>query len=414
MVFELITRIIRPHRPIPAELRGNFLHLFGDIAWYGVLNGSTIAFLSVYATRLGATGDQVGLLGATAAFANLIFTLPIGVLISRHTVSRSVLWSAILNRVFYTIFLVIPVLFLPQIQIQIIIITTLVMSIPLTGVMVGFNALFAEAVPQEWRAYVASIRNAIVSLASMVTTLICGVILDASSLAVGYQIVFGIGLVGSVVSTLHLSRIKSLEGGNALHSEARPMGSSWRMLFRFDVLKTGYLKVIAIFFIFHLFQFLVIPIFPLFVVNKLGYSDQIISLGMSFFQVTTFFISTQVIRISRRANNHIIVGIGMVLMAEFPMFIPFAHQTPIYLLVVALSGVGWGLVSATMFNYLLERMPDDERPAHMSWYNISYNAAVLIGSMGGPLIASIIGYESAFWVFAFGRAMIGIVLLLWG
>ena len=61
------------NRDVPEIYRNNFLHLFLDIAWFGVLSGSAINFLNVYATRLGATPVQIGLLSATTAVINLLF-----------------------------------------------------------------------------------------------------------------------------------------------------------------------------------------------------------------------------------------------------------------------------------------------------------------------------------------------------
>ena len=63
---------------LPAEHRGNFIHLYLDIAWFGLLNGSAISFAAIYATRLGANSLQIGLLSASPAIISLIFTLPAG------------------------------------------------------------------------------------------------------------------------------------------------------------------------------------------------------------------------------------------------------------------------------------------------------------------------------------------------
>ncbi|HNO94884.1 MAG TPA: hypothetical protein PKJ84_11980, partial [Anaerolineales bacterium] len=52
---------------IPEKYRSNFLHLYFDIAWFGVLSGTAVNFLNVYATRLGASASQVGLLTAASA-----------------------------------------------------------------------------------------------------------------------------------------------------------------------------------------------------------------------------------------------------------------------------------------------------------------------------------------------------------
>ena len=46
---------------IPLEYRSHFTHLYFDIGWFGVLSGSAINFLNVYAARLGASGFQIGM-----------------------------------------------------------------------------------------------------------------------------------------------------------------------------------------------------------------------------------------------------------------------------------------------------------------------------------------------------------------
>jgi hypothetical protein len=56
---------------IPREYQSNFMHLYLDIAWFGVLSGSTVNFLNIYAARIGSTGLQIGLIGAMAAIVNL-------------------------------------------------------------------------------------------------------------------------------------------------------------------------------------------------------------------------------------------------------------------------------------------------------------------------------------------------------
>ena len=49
-------------------------------------------------------------------------------------------------------------------QIWAIIVITFMMAIPLTPLSVGFNALFAESVPVEYRAQVAAIRNVMLAV----------------------------------------------------------------------------------------------------------------------------------------------------------------------------------------------------------------------------------------------------------
>ncbi len=62
----------------------------------------------------------------------------------------------------------------------------------------------------------------------------------------------------------------------------------------------------------------------------------------------------------------------------------------------------------------LERIPEDDRPAHMAWYNMALNAAILLGSLIGPLIAGWTGIVVALFLFAVCRIISGIAILRWG
>jgi len=85
----LLTRLppdaTRPH----TVQRANFGHLYGDIFWFGILAGSAMAFLNIYAVRLGASALQIGLLtpGRRWSTCSSPCPLPAG--------SRSVPWSAL-------------------------------------------------------------------------------------------------------------------------------------------------------------------------------------------------------------------------------------------------------------------------------------------------------------------------------
>ena len=65
-------------------------------------------------------------------------------------------------------------------------------------------------------------------------------------------------------------------------------------------------------------------------------------------------------------------------------------------------------------NYLLEKIPPSDRPAHLAWYSLILNAAVLIGSLAGPALAANIGLNTALILFAVLRLLSGLVILKWG
>ena len=83
--------------------------------------GSILVFLQIYASRLGATPFQLGLLTAAPAVVNLLFTFPAGSLTRKWSTAGAVCWSALLMRSFYFLLILLPVLFPAGTQIWLII-----------------------------------------------------------------------------------------------------------------------------------------------------------------------------------------------------------------------------------------------------------------------------------------------------
>src|SRR6266498_4496654 len=147
--FSMLTKLFQ-QSAVPREYRSNFLHLYFDIGWYGILSGSAINFLNIYATRIGATGFQIGLIGAMSAVVSLFLAIPTGRWLQSQNTSKAMFWSSVFYRIGFLAFIFLPMLSNKMGQIWANIAITLMMAIPLTPLGVGFNALFAEAVPIEY------------------------------------------------------------------------------------------------------------------------------------------------------------------------------------------------------------------------------------------------------------------------
>ena len=80
---------------VPDKYRSNFFHLYFDIGWFGLLSGSTVNFLSIYATRVGATAFQIGLIGAMSAVVSLCLAIPVGRWLQTQKTDRAVFQSAV-------------------------------------------------------------------------------------------------------------------------------------------------------------------------------------------------------------------------------------------------------------------------------------------------------------------------------
>ncbi|OUC05162.1 hypothetical protein RY27_28935 [Litorilinea aerophila] len=426
-------------KAVPAEYRARFLHLYWDIAWFGILAGSSMAFLSVYAARLGADAFQIGLLNAGPAAVGLLFTMPAGHWLRRRSVGKAVFWSAVAGRIHYLWWIFLPLLLPAQSQIWLFILLVLLMTIPGTVLAVGFNALYAAAVPPEWRSHVVGIRNALLSLVYVATSLLCGYILDHTPLHTGYAIIFGLGFVGAVMSTVHLwflrqttpeeqpeeEAIRAPLGDFARPGHIRLLGLNLRTavglraftrgrdLLRLEVLQGRYGRVVAAMFAFHFAQYLPIPIFPLYWVEQLHFNDGSISLGTAAFHLAVLLGSLQLARLSQWWGNHRLTVVGALLLSSYPLLTAFTPGLGLFLVTSLIGGVAWSMVGGSLGNYLLEQIPPTDRPAYLAWYNLALNAAILLGSLSGSLLAEVFTLSEALLVAFVLRLAAGLALWQW-
>lgn len=422
-------------RPVPAEHRSNFNHLILDIAWFGVLNGSAIAFVAVYATRLGASAFQLGWLNASPAIVNLMFALPAGRWLQDRPISRATFYSSILHRWFYLLWVFLPFFFAPQEQIWMLVLLTVLMSIPGAALAIGFNGLFAAAVPPEWRAQIVGVRNAAYALTSIIVTLVCGRLLDSTPFPLGYQLVFLIGFIGAAMSSLHLYFVRPADEhrkpgtGKSIGDWAQPGAMSlWqglrmtvglRFLLRekplnsrwFNPLKDlRYRKVLLFVFAMHLTLYLAVPLFPLYLVREMQLNDQIIGLGNSVFYVALFLVSTRLDFITRRFGNQKTMALGIMIISLYPTLLSQAEGPALFLIASITGGAGWALAGGAVGNFVLEKTPDDSRPSYLAWYNMSLQAGILLGALIAPALAAWWGLAIGLLFAAACRVVTGLVI----
>ncbi len=403
---------------VPPAYRANFNHFYWDIGWFGVLSGSAANFLGVYAARLGANSFQMGLLGSMGAVISLLIALPTARWLERRRVDRVVFWTSIAYRLFYLLWIPLPWLFNAQGQIWALIVIALLMGIPGVPLGVGFNALFADAVSEEWRAHVAGIRNVVFSVVFMASSLGSGYLLDHLPFPAGYQVLFGIGAFGALMSSYHLYFIRPLEQradpAPASRSEADAPASGVRAALRLDIWKSPFGHVLLVLLAFHLAQYLAIPLFPLYNVNVLKLTDSQIGIGTALFYLTVLLGSTQLARLARRFGHHKLTAWGIMGMSLYPIILSFSRSAFPYYGLQTLGGLVWSIVGGAQPNYMLEKVPAHDRPAHLAWYSIVVNACVLGGSLAGAAIGGWIGLGTALLIFGFLRLLAGLIVWKWG
>ena len=407
---------------ITPEYRSNFLHLYLDIGWFGILSGSAINFISIYATRLGASALQIGLIGAMSAVVSLFLAIPAGRWLQTKKIHRAIFWTSVLYRAGFIAFIFLPLAFNASGQVIAIIVLTFLMAIPLTPLAVGFPALFAEAVPERYRAHVAGTRNIMLSVAFMITSFISGIILERVTFPVGYQIVFGIGAFGAAMSSYHLFFVRPLQTDSPALPSNPTTDSPKKVLsprdmfasLRLDIWKTSFKKVLLSLGGFHLAQYLAILLFPLYFVNELNLSDDYIGIGTALFYLAMLAGSTQLRRYVHRIGNKNVTGWGVILLAAYPVLLAYSSEVWHFYGISLIGGLAFAMINGSFANYMLEHIPASDRPSHLAWYNVILNAAILAGSLGGPAIADVIGLVSALVLTAVLRLIAGVYILKWG
>jgi MFS family permease len=403
--------------PYPKEHRSNFIHLYGDIFWFGVLNGSIVIFLAVYISRLGATPVQTGLLTALPALANLIFSIPAGKFGTGkrlHIVTR---WAWVANRIFYAFLIPLPVLLPQTTQIWVILGIVLVMNIPGTLAVVIGNAFFADTVPVEWRSQVVGLRNAMLALTTMLTAFIVGQVLRQLPFEQGYQVVFAVGFLGSMMSCFHLFLIRPVEESQS--NEVAPLDNQddpmkVRSGLRVDILRGPFNKILLATLAVQSAVFIPNPIFPLYQVNVLHLSDQTISLGSSLFWIVYLITSTQSSRFTQKWGFRKTAGIGMAGTSFSTLLFTLSFQNWIYATTQLFGGIAWPLFGIGMINYVYASTPPHDRPAYMVWYNLAVNGATLLSGLIAPQIANQIGLTGGMLLAVVLRLLAGIAVLRWG
>jgi MFS family permease len=418
--------------------RRHFYHLYADIAGFGVLSGSTLAFLAIYMARLGASNWQIGLLTAGPALVNLALALPAGQWLATRPLTATVFWTSLGQRLFYP--LLVPLcLWVPAVWQNVVILALVILtSIPGTVLAIGFNALFAEAVPEMWRGEVVGRRNAILALTVLVSTLGCGQLLRVLPFTIGYAVVFAVGAAGALFSSYHLARIRLSRSLPRRVWRGAPLGvggRSGRVLIpdaplarslalrvltserlargraMLAPLRTAFGPFFWALFSFHTAQYVPIPLFPLFWVREVRLNDAAISVLNAVFYALMLIASLRLGRLTRRFGNRRLMVGGAFFLALYPLLTALSRGLGLLLVASVLGGVIWAILGGALANRLLERIPTDDRPPYLALYNWALNGAMLLGSLGGTAMANAIGLREALFV-ATGLRLVA-ALLLW-
>jgi MFS family permease len=400
---------------VPEKLRHNFISLYWDIAVWGLYTGATAVFLNVYATRAGATGEQIGLLNAGPAVVSLIMSIPAGLLARRFDPKRGVVLGAILGRTLLLAYVFVPSLVPATMRVDVLIVLSVVMAFPNTLLGVCFGPFFMCGMPGEWRATVVGMRNAINAIITFAVTLVCGQLLIHLPSPLGYQVVFFIGFVGAVLTIWTLGSVRMLDGpGLSMPAPPKSSGTLRALFPSGDPAGMHYIVVLVMLFALNSAAYMIAPLIPLFTINILRLNDAVISVGSASGSMLVFVISLFVARLTARFGNRNLTALGVALLCIQTLVLALAHDATLFIASSLIGGTASGVLSAASFNYHLENVPRKDQTAWISWNSMLGNVAALLGSVAGPVLAGVIGIPATLIAMGVVRLLIGGAIYLWG
>ena len=281
-------------------------------------------------------------------------------------------------------------------------------------------------------------RNALLAVSMTATTLACGWLLDQVVFPTNYQIVFGLGATGGILSAFHIGKLHKPESRTPVRIN-QPIGDlvrpgmmrfvdTFRLpaglrfltrhkdkpLLRLDLLRGPFGLFLAAYLFFYTFQYLPLPLFPPFIVHNLKLSDGIISLSNGIFYLSMLTVSLRLGRLSARFGHRRILLVSCTLYGLYPLLVGLSKGPGLYLVASLVGGGVWALTSASLVNRLMEQASEDERPAYMALHNLTLNLGILAGSLAAPILSAHLGLQSALLLGAGLRFLAGLLLILWG
>ena len=380
----------RLHRPLRAMSRGNIGILYREIAWFGVASGIVNTFTSVFAVRLGASNQLLGLLASLPAMVGIVWQLPAARLIERqpHRL-RMVLASLLCHRLGYLAIGLLPWI-LPAWWAQAIVGIVVLSMIPLTLADISFSSMLADIVPEGQRAHVISIRNSLIALTTTVTVLATGRLLDTFPFPINYQGAFLVAFAASMVSLAELAHLR-IPGDGVSQTTGRGPAVPW-----LTVLQDHQFRRFAI------ASFAVIgglytpsALYPIYRVRVLGASDTFIGLIGTVETTITIFSTYFWGRQANRYGHRWVLLIGTLGLAFYPLFTALSPRVEPLLLVSIIGGVFYPGFNLALYSLLLEVCPAEGRPTYLGVYNVLYYIAAFIAPLAGTTLADWLGVRPA-------------------
>ncbi len=356
--------------------RANFRHLVLDVMWFGVAFPSTARFLSVYAIRLGAGAALLGWISALPAIILLATSTFAPWWRKRYASTVDALfWPGLGFRLVFLLPALTP--FFPRdFQPYWLLIAVVLPAIPQGVSTVLFLVVLREGISNRELPGLMSQRSFAFNVAVGVMTVAFGFWLSRAPFPLNYQLMFVAAFAASLISLLHVQAVREISPATLPERAA----GSLRALMRTPIFQ----RVASTTILVHFSFFTILPIIPLWLVNRFGADERFLSIFGLVEIAAAASIATVTGRIVRQVGSRRTIASGMALTGLAALVIAIAPSLYVTLIAAAISGAAWTAASISMFNFFSENTP----PENVTHFSTVYNQVVSLSIFAGPLLGS--------------------------
>ena len=389
----------------------NIWHLYQDLGWLGLASAAS-TYIDVFAIRLGASNQLIGLRASLPALLVVLLRIPAAQLIERSSSRKSLIVKSLaVGRLLYLLLFLLPWLanlpLLRQIpRAPLLVWTVILMGIPGVLAAAGWDTFFADVVPDHQRARVVSVRNAMANMITLTIVPLMGSFLDWAAFPANYQIIFLVAFGGALLSTWHVNRIQTSEmplvTGRRRKFDLREVRGIVQTSREFSLILLGT-------FVYQWGISLASPLFNIYYIQELGASDSWIGWRITLVSVASIAAYRFWPRRIETKGESTIISLATPMMALFPLLTGLTRSLTPNLFIVVIPGFFGAAVMLARYNILLRVSPDDRRPMYIAIYAILVNVAAFLAPLVGVSIAEWVGLPGVFFISAGLRLAAGLI-----
>ncbi|MEM3153988.1 MAG: MFS transporter [Candidatus Woesearchaeota archaeon] len=347
-------------------------------ALWAAYDGFTAAYLAAFALALGASNEVIGILGALPWLASIITQIP-GSELSQHFHRKHIyIFFALFGRVFWIPILLTPFLF--SSPIVFIVLFYLAVKLGETITDPAYTSLLADVVPRKTFGDFNSQRYRLIAAFGMIAIVAGGFWLKIfpKESPVGFAIMFALGAILAVFSTLVIGRIKEPEYKDHDHhaiKEFFTIDGPLRHLVKFGVA-------------FNFAFMLASPFFTVYMLKTLEISYEYFGIAVAISTLAQVLSSHYIGGLTDKYGDKPIAVWGHIGTAIVPLVWLAVTKQSLWLIIPVqiFSGIAWAAADISRFNLLVGLADPRKRAMQIAEYNLYCAIPLIIAPILGGWI----------------------------